>query len=229
MKKTVFVFILLSNYFLFAAENLKELFIFEKIKIDEINVERGCLEPLYIKDKNYTSCWIFQTDNIKGIKSFLYYPYDSNISKNNESKIEINNQEIIFDGYFHVPFIHFYTIKYKKQSYLIITTPLGKYFDEKTYVFDITNPEKIIFYPPEDKFIEKDFGKQFIGIYQNKLCFFFSKRRFDWNGQYELAPYYIERDNFIQLYDENDRPYFIKYSYKDRFEQELLIEEKNCK
>ncbi len=228
MKKIVFIFILLSNCFLFANENLKELFIFKEIKIDEVNVNRGSLEPSYIKDKNYTDCWIFQTENIKGIESILYYPYYANSTgKTHESKIEINNQEIIFDGYLDISFIQFYTFKYKEKFYLIITTPLGKYYDKESYIFDITNPKKIVFYPPEGKFIEKDFGEQFIGIYQNTLCFFFSKRRFDWNGKYELAPYCIEEDTFKQLCDENGKPYFINYTYKERFEQELLIEEKN--
>lgn len=228
MKKIFLFLFVLSNCFLFAKESLSGLFIFEARKIDEINVERGSLEPSFIKDKNYTSCWIFHTENIKGIDSFLYYPYyDNSTCKTFESKIEINNQEIFFKGSFDIPFTHFYTLEYENKIYLIITTSLGKYCDQTARIFDITNPEKIIFYPSEGKFIEKDFGERFVGIYQNKLCFFFSKKRFEWNGQYELAPYYIEGDAFKQLCDKNGKPYFVNYSYKDRFEQELLIEEKN--
>ena len=83
----------------------------------------------------------------------------------------------------------------------------------------------IIFYSPKDKFIEAEFGKDFFGIYQNKLCFFFSTANIDLNGQYRLIPYYIDDDSLKPLCDERSKYYFVNYVYKDRFKQKLVIGE----
>ena len=227
MKKYFFIYFLLSTCFLFAEENLKGLFDFKELPVDEIKADRFFIEPDCIKDSNYTDCLIYEIENTKGIESILYYPYYGNKIKNHESKIVINNQEFVFDGYIDITFVKFYKFRYKNQLFLILTTPLGKYGDFEAFIFDVTNIDNIFFYPAEDRFVEKDFGEYFVGLYQNKLCFFFSKRRFDWNGQYELSPYYIVDASLKQLCNKKGKPYFINYKYKDKFEQEFIIEEKN--
>ena len=229
MKKILFSIFLLVNCLAFAEEGLKGLFDFKELPVNKVQVEYGSLMPQYIKDSDYTDCWIFGTENIQSINTFLYYPYYANKKQGHESKIVINDQEFLFDGYLDVPFVGFLTFKYEKNAYLILTIPFGKYFDRQTYIFDITNPNKIVFYPPDHKFVEADFGETFIGVYNNKLCFFFAKNRFDWNLQCELSPYYIDGDSLKQLCDKKGNPYYINYSYNDRFEQELVIEDKYCK
>lgn len=228
MKKIIFYICLFVNCFAFAEEGLKGLYNFKELPVNEVLVEHAYRMPQDIEDPDYTDCLVFDTDKIKGINSFLFYPYYSSKNQVHENKIVINDQEFLFDGYLDVPFVKFYTLKYKKMTYMILTQPLGKYFDREAYIFDITNPKKIIFFPPDGRFIEKDFGENFVGIYQNNLCFFFSKNRFDWNLQCELSPYYIVGDSLKQLCDKKGNPYYVNYSYNDRFEQELVIEDKYC-
>jgi hypothetical protein len=228
MKKILFIIAFFANCLLFADDGLTGLYDFKKLPINEIEVEIASLVPEDIEDPDYTDCRVLEAENITWIKSFLYYPYFGKKIKKHESKITINNQEFIFDGYLDISFMKFYTLKYKNQSYLIITTPLGKYRDFEAYIFDISNPEHILFYPAEDRFVDWILGQNYIGVYKNKLCFFFSTKRFEWNGQYKLSPYYIEGNSLKQLCDKNGNPYFINYSYEDKYEQKLIIEEKYC-
>ncbi|MBR5933585.1 MAG: hypothetical protein IK002_06305 [Treponema sp.] len=214
----------------FLEDNLKGLYDFKKLPVKEIKAEYRFLVPEHIEDKDYQDCRTFNLDDHKEIKSFLLYPYYSHKIKDQKNKIVINSQEFVFDGYLgDTPHLKFYSFSYKNKSYLIFTSPLGKYFDYEAYIFDITDPEKIIFYPAQDRYVEADFNTNFIGIYNNELCFFFSTRRFDWNGQYSLSPYYINGDSFKKLCDKNGNPYFVNYAYKYKYERGLIIEDSSIK
>ena len=79
---------------------------------------------------------------------------------------------------------------------------------------------------------EKDLSKPILiksfSVYiKISFVFFFSIRRFEWNGQYKLSPYVIDGDLLKELCDENGKPYFINYSYTTKYEQEFVIEGKN--
>ena len=116
------------------------------------------------------------------------------------------------------------SITYNGKRYLLLFNSIGKYGDKECFIFDITEPGKILFYPPEERFVEAEIKDNFFGIYQNKLCFLFSKRRFNWNGQYRLQPYYINGNTLKELCDKKGNPYFIDYTYKTKFEEEYVID-----
>lgn len=214
--------------FVFADTNLHSLFNFKEYPCKEIQIKSsGTLEPQYIKDSDYSTCWIFSIENIKGIETFLYYPMGNN-KVCRKGKFEINGQEFIYnESDFQLPSMKLYSVNFDEKTFLLISGNIGKYNDRICFIFDITDSKHIVFYPPEKRFVESDFDKKFFGLYQNKLCFFFSTRRFEWNGQYKLSPYFVEGDLLRELCDENGKPYFINYSYTTKYEQEFVIEEKN--
>jgi len=217
-----------SSTLLFADTSLRSLFDFKEYPYKEIQIKsRGTLEPQYIKDSDYSTCWILSIENIKGIETFLYYPMGNN-KECRKGKFEINGQEFVYnESDFDLHSLKLCSANFEDKTFLMLLGNIGKYNDCICFIFDITDPEHIVFYPPEKRFIEADFNKNFFGLYQNKLCFFFSTRRFEWNGRYKLSPYFIDGDLLKELYDENGKPYFINYSYTTKYEQAFVIEEKN--
>ena len=222
------LYLVLSSALIFADTSLRSLFDFKEYPYKEIQIkDRGTLEPQYIKDSDYSTCWIFSIENIKGIETFLYYPMGNN-KECRKGKFEINGQEFVYnESDFDLHSLKLCSANFEDKTFLMLLGNIGKYDDRICFIFDITDPEHIVFYPPGKRFIEADFDKKFFGLYQNKLCFFFSIRRFEWNGQYKLSPYVIDGDLLKELCDENGKPYFINYSYTTKYEQEFVIEGKN--
>ncbi|MBM7023873.1 hypothetical protein [Treponema sp. Marseille-Q4523] len=222
------LYLVLSSVLIFADTSLRSLFDFKEYPYKEIQIkDRGTLEPQYIKDSDYSTCWIFSIENIKGIETFLYYPMGNN-KECRKGKFEINGQEFVYnESDFDLHSLKLCSANFEDKTFLMLLGNIGKYDDRICFIFDITDPEHIVFYPPGKRFIEADFDKKFFGLYQNKLCFFFSIRRFEWNGQYKLSPYVIDGDLLKELCDENGKPYFINYSYTTKYEQEFVIEGKN--
>lgn len=72
---------------------------------------------------------------------------------------------------------------------------------------------------------DKDDSLPFAGIYQDKLCFLFSEWRDD-NLKYKLAFYFIDGGVLKPLCDEKGNPYYINYSFLDKYEQQMVTEEK---
>ena len=222
------LYLVLSSVLIFADTSLRSLFDFKEYPYKEIQIkDRGTLEPQYIKDSDYSTCWIFSIENIKGIETFLYYPMGNN-KECRKGKFEINGQEFVYnESDFDLHSLKLCSANFEDKTFLMLLGNIGKYDDRICFIFDITDPEHIVFYPPEKRFIEADFNKNFFGLYQNKLCFFFSIRRFEWNDRYKLSPYVIDGDLLKALCDENGKPYFINYSYTTKYEQAFVIEEKN--
>lgn len=229
LKKILFVILFINASFVFSEESgLESYFLNSRCQLEEVKViDYGTLEEKYISETNYFPCWIFSIEKINEIDSFLYYE-PRNISPLSAHKIEINKQEFCFkDCALFIPSIKLYSFCYKQKTYLILLSETGKYGDKICFIFDITDPDNIKCYPPEKRFIEAEMLDNFVGVCQNKLCFLFSTKRFDWNGQYQLTPYYIEDDFLKKLCDKNGNPYFINYSYTTKYEQEYIIEDKN--
>lgn len=224
-----FLCLLLSSRLLFAESRLRTLFDFAEYPSKEIAItERGTLESQYIKDSDYSVCWIFFVEGLKDIDRFLYYPPSNNEVHKFMGTFEINNQEFTFMGRdyrdFWLPGLALRSVNFEGKTFLLLLGGIGKYRDKICFMFDITNPDHIVFYPPENRFVEADFGSAFFGLYQNKLCFFFSTKRFDWNGQYRLSPYVVYGESLKELRDENGNPYFVDYLYTTKYEQEFVIE-----
>ncbi len=214
--------------FIFSNRNLEDSFCFENYSLNNVKIKsRGTLEHKYIEDTYYEECWLFDIEKTNGIEEILWYPDYNNRINRNEGKIVINKQIFIFKDYgLYVPEVKLYSINYNEKTYLLIMGNIGKYGNKRCFIFDITDSDSIAFYQPESKFICKEMAEHFVGIYNNKLCFFFSTKRYEWNGQYKLAPYYIEGDSLKQLCDKNGKPYFVDYSYKTKYEQEYVIDDK---
>lgn len=229
MKKIITSIQILVTVFLLHAENkFENFFNFGLYKYAEHSIdEHGWLEHDRLKNTSFSECMVIRIEKLKEISYMLYYPIGSNGIDLKAGMFEINNQKfIIHDIRFNSFGIKILSLSFENKKYLFFLGNTGKYGNRVCFIFDITNPENIIFYPPEDKFVEADFQNNFFGIYQNKLCFFFSRRRFDWNGQYSLVPYYIDEDSLKPLCDEKGNPYFVNYAYKDRHKNELMLEDK---
>lgn len=227
--KNLLIVFFISTAFVFAEESsLASYYINNRCQLDEVRIiEYGTLEEPYISESNYSPCWIFSIEEVNGIDSFLYYE-PRQICSFYEYKIEINNQQFCFkDKVLTVRSLKINSFCYEKRTYLILLSEIGKYGDKICFIFDITTPDNIKFYPPGQRFVEEKMLGDFIGVCQNKLCFFFSTKRYDWNGQYQLIPYYIEDTLLKELCDGNGEPYFINYSYTSKFEQEYILEDKN--
>lgn len=229
LNKPIVLCLLLSSRMVFAESNLRTLFDFREYPSKEIAIkDSGIFESQQIKDSDYSACWIFSIEKLKGIDTFLYYPPSHNEVHKFMGKFEINNQEFTFmSGDFWLPSLALRSVDFKDRTFLLFLGDIGKYSDKICFVFDITNPDRIVFYPPDNRFVEADFGNKFFGLYQDKFCFFFSTRRFEWNGQYRLCPYVIDGVSLRRLCDENGNPYFVDYLYITKYEQEFTIEEKN--
>ena len=228
LRNILFIILFINATFLFSEESsLSSHYFYNRCQLKEEKIiGYGTLEEQSISESNYYPCWIFSIEKINEIDSFLYY-VPRKISPFFEYKIEINNQQFCFkDISLFIPSLKLYSFCYAKKLYLILLSEIGKYGDKICLIFDITNPDNITFYPPEERFIEAEMLEKFIGVCQNKLCFFFSTKRYEWNGQYKLAPYYIEGDSLKQLCDKNGKPYFVDYSYKTKYEQEYVIDDK---
>lgn len=229
----LFLCLLLSSHMVFAENNLQKLFGFKEYPYKEIAItDRGTLEKQYIKDTDYSVCWIFSVEGLKGIDKFLYYPSDNNKVNKFTTKIEINNQEFAFEFFnweFLVPYLKLRSVHFEGRTFLLFLGGFSKYNDEVCFIFDITNPDRIVFYPPENRFVEAGLRDAFFGLYQNKFCFFFSESGFAWNGHYwlRLSPYFIDEGVLKELCDENGNPYFVLYEYTTKYGQEFVIEEKN--
>ena len=229
----LFLCLLLSSRMIFAENNLRSLFDFKEYPSKEIAItDRGTLEEQYIKDPDYSVCWVFSVEGLKGIDGFLYYPSDCNKVNKSTTKIEINNQEFVFEFFnweFLVPFLTLRSVDFEGRTFLLLLGGFSKYYDKVCFMFDITNPDRIVFYPPENRFVEAGLRDAFFGLYQNKFCFFFSEWGFKWNGQYwlRLSPYFIDGDALKELRDKNGNPYFVIYEYTTKCKQGFIIEEKN--
>ena len=189
----------------------------------------GSLEEKWLmeKDPNYEQCWLLRLENVNGIEDIFYFPRECDTSNKKEGKLEINNQIFVCDkSIVSIPYIMLKTIIFNGKTYLFLFSERGKYFDKECFIFDITDPEKITFYPPGKKFVEADILENFFGVYQNKLCLLFSKRRFDWNGQYRMGLYYIDGDSLKELSDDKGKSYYIDYTYTTRFEDVFTVDEK---
>ncbi len=79
MKRKIFCIFLFINCLLFADEKFKGLYNFKKLPVNEVQVGYGFLEPQYIEGTNYTDCWMFGTENIKGVNSFFFLHGDGMI------------------------------------------------------------------------------------------------------------------------------------------------------
>ena len=231
MKKYIYMICLLFTISQIYADNLlKDIFVFDSCQHIEYSIdEHGWLEHDKLENSNYSECMVISIDGLKNIPFINYYPLGLNSKDKKEGMFEINNQKFVFhDSYFDSE-IEIVSIYFDSKQYLLLTGEVGKYGDRVCFIFDITDPKHILFYPPgKGKFVTKELADNcYFGLFQNKLCFFFSTRRFDWNGQYKLSPYFIEGDSLKELCDKNGNPYFVNYSYTTKYEQEFVIEDKN--
>lgn len=219
LKKSIFMLAgILLSMLCYAENSIESLFHLKEYPHENISVTKYA----------WTECLFFSFENINGIDSLFYFPPENSKENSGKAILEINSQQFVINDInmcFVSPEIKLYSVLDKE--YLIFFGEIGKYGDRICFIFDITNPNHIILYQPEERFIDKNIVEKFIGIYQNKLCFFFSTRRFNWNSQYRLSPYFIEQNSLKELCDENGNPYFVNYSYTTKYEQEYVIEDKN--
>lgn len=229
MKKNFISIQIIFTFFLLYADNkFKNFFYFDSYSYTEYIIdEHAWLEHDKLQNTGFSDCKVITIEKLKEIPYILYYPIGSNNIDLLKGMFEINNQKfIINDIRFDSSGIKVLTVSFEYKKYLLFIGYVGKYGDRVCFIFNITDPNHIIFYSPKDKFIEAEFGKDFFGIYQNKLCFFFSTANIDLNGQYRLIPYYIDDDSLKPLCDERSKYYFVNYVYKDRFKQKLVFGEK---
>ena len=227
LRKIFLICLLFFNFNFFAEDNLKSKFIFEEYPSKEIKIKG--IYSLTEKDMKeypeYSMGWLLSFDNVNEIKSFYYFPPYNNEVNYGEGKFVINDQVFITKDIFYLPFSLIdiegilFSITLNVKNYLILISDFGKYGDIMAFIFDITDPENILFIPPEEKFIEAEFEKKFFGIYQDKLCFFLST----WNNRV-LSPYYIEEETLKPLCDEIGHPYFVKYTHYFTENYERAIE-----
>lgn len=79
LNKPIVLCLLLSSRMVFAESNLRTLFDFKEYPSKEIAItDRGTFESQSIKDPDYSVCWIFFIEGLKGIDRFLYYPSSHN-------------------------------------------------------------------------------------------------------------------------------------------------------
>lgn len=227
MKNKIIFCLLIMGSYIFADANVENSFSFKKVEI----TSQGWLEPQYLKDSDYEECLMFFIKTVSGIENISIYPSYHNKTDRRKGKIEINNQEFIYEETslmvwsLWFEFLKIYSISYRNKSYMILTGDVGKYGDKICLIFDITNPKRIIFYPPEEKIIYRKFAEDFASVYQDKLCFLFSEWRDD-NLKYKLAFYFIDGGVLKPLCDEKGNPYYINYSFLDKYEQQMVTEEK---
>lgn len=226
MKKIIILLQFFFTVFVLYADN-KFGFFFDSYECTEHVIDgHGWLEHDKLKNTTFSECMMIKINELEEISYMLYYPIGSNSVDLREGMFEINTQTFSFHDFrFDFLGIKILSLSFENKKYLLFLGNVGKYGDKICFIFDISNPEHIIFYPPEKRFICKELSENFIGIYQDKLCFFFSTRRYDWNGEYKLSPYFIESTTVKELCDEKGNPYYINYSFMDRFEQKMMIEE----
>lgn len=227
LRNILFIILFINSTFLFSEESsLASHFFNDLCQLGEVKIiGYGTLEEQYISEDNYFPCWIFSIEKINEIDSFLYYE-PREISPLSEYKIKINNQQFCFKDYsLFIPSIKLYSLCYEQKIYLILLSGIGKYGDKICFIFDITDPDNIKFYPPEERFVCKEVADNFAGIFQNKLCFLFSIWDSDTRLEYKLIPYYIEDNVLKMLCDEKGDAYYVRYYFLDRFEQQLVIED----
>lgn len=228
MKKVAFLIQIIFTVFLLYADNkFKNFFYFDSYKYTEHTIdEHGWLEHDKLQNTGFSECKVIVIENLNETPRILYYPIGSNTVDLLEAMFEINNQKFItHDIRFDSSGIKILSLSFESKKYILFLGYVGKYGDRICFIFDITEPNHIVFYSAKDKFIEAGFGKDFFGIYQDKLCFFFSTGKFGLNGQYSLIPYYIDDDSLKPLCDEKGKSYFVDYAYKDRYKQKLVIGE----
>lgn len=223
-KRLLLICLLCFNTIVFAKETLKSKFSFNEYPYEENSIDfLGSVDPGYLIGSKFSVCRIFSIENVNDISLIKYYPMDMNNECKDEAKIEINNQEFVFKEYQNI-WIHkvnMNSINYNGRKYIFLIGNIGKYHDNKIYIFDITDPENILFIPPEEKFIEAEFENKFFGIYQGKLCFFLST----WgNLACILNPYYIDGASLKPLCDEKGNPYYVKYTHYFTENYERAIE-----
>lgn len=230
MKKiAISIQILFTVFLLYADNTFKNVFNFDSYKYTEHLIdEHSWLEHDKLQNTGFSECKVIIIEELKEIPCILYYPIGSNTADLRESMFEINNQKfIIHDIRFDSFMIKILSVAFENKKYMLFLGNVGKYGDRICFIFDITNPGHIVFYPPEEMFVCKELADNFVGMYQGRLCFFFSEKRFSWNGQYRLSPYFIDGESLKELHDENGKPYFVDYAYTTKYEQEFVIEEKN--
>lgn len=231
MKKNICIF---SFFFLipliYADTKILNLHGFSVYPYKEIQVkDHGWLESQYLSNTGFSDCCVFLFDDLKEITQIKYYPAADNKNNANEGKIAINNQEFFFKGLDDIQTenVKLYSIEFENKKYLLFIGKMSIGYFYKCYIFDVTNSERIIFYPPQIKLVDLSFGDIFFGVYQNKLCFFFSTQRTEMNGHYRLNPYYIKENILKELCDEKNQPYYLDYSYNAKDMSNLVIEESN--
>ena len=232
MKKiAISIQILFTVFLLYADNKFKNLFNFDSYKYTEHSVnEHGWLEHDKLQNTGFSECQVIKIEKLKEIPFILYYPIGCNAADLQEGMFEINNQKfIIHDIRFDFFGIKILSVSFENKKYMLFLGGIGKYGEKICFIFDITNPGHIVFYPPENRFVEAGFDNAFFGLYQNKFCFFFSEWGFKWNGQYwlRLSPYFIDGDALKELRDKNGNPYFVIYEYTTKYKQGFIIEEKN--
>lgn len=222
----LFCFLILGSY-VFADACIKDFFNLNQDFCKKVEIKfRGTYDYHDIKDKNYEECWIFCIEKTNGIDTILCYPAYNNKTNPNEGKIQIGEQIFITkDKNLYVPELEIYSINYNEKIYLLFLGKVGKYGDKICFIFDITDPDNIKFYPPEERFVCKEVADNFAGIFQNKFCFLFSIWVSDTRLEYKLIPYYIEDNVLKMLCDEKGDAYYVRYYFLDRFEQQLVIED----
>ena len=228
-KRLLLICLLCFNTIVFAKETLKSKFVFDEYpsKVIKLNGIYSLTEKDMKEYPEFSAGWIFSFDNINGIDSLYYFPPYNNEVNYGEGKIVINNQLFVTkDTYFIRPFYYeserISSITYNDRTYLILLGPCNsKYYEIQAFIFDITEPENILFIPPEEKYIEAEFENKFFGIYQGKLCFFLST----WgNLACILNPYYIDGAYLKPLCDEKGNPYYVKYTHYFTENYERAIE-----
>lgn len=225
LRKIFLICLLFFNFNFFAEDNLKSKFIFDEYPSKEIKGIYSLTEKDMKEYPEYSMGWLLSFDNVNEIKSFYYFPPYNNEVNYGEGKFVINNRLFVTkDTYFIRPFYYeserISSITYNDRTYLILLGPCNsKYYEIQAFIFDITDPENILFIPPEEKYIEAEFENKFFGIYQGKLCFFLST----WNNRV-LSPYYIEEETLKPLCDEIGHPYFVKYTHYFTENYERAIE-----
>jgi len=209
------IILFLINTIYCFSQNAAEFYDCKKVDLQNIKCEMsGTYLEEDIEDKNYSNCFFYDISlNGSGENTrILYYAEEDYIKDTNRhSKIEINGQKFIIDGFELMYSTEFYFFTYSKRKYLFVTADsAGGHHLRFMYIFDVTDIEHIHLYLLKDNsFLSKE---PLIGIFHDELCFFSADRVHDYNGEYFYAPYVIKNNELQEMTDASGKQYRVYFN-----------------
>lgn len=179
----------------------------------------GWLEYSYFDTKKFDECYLYSFDHSQDNVEEFYYFFGSK-----EDCIKINDQYFYFPctNIFHDQ-ISFFKIMDSGKNILLVRGNTSTENVIYMFIFDITDMSDIKFYSLRDELYNEKIDDKLWGKLNDKLCFFSVTRINNENGEYYIAPYFINDDKLQELSADSNINLRVYFTYIEKPEYKFYI------